>query len=122
MTFVKFTNIDNCPPFPPILSALNTPPNKLTKILAPILKSLTSNEYTVKDSFAFAKEIVGQDSEFFMGGLDFDYLFTNMPLEETSSIWTKKLFENTEKVVGLSKTEFDELLSLATKESYFIYN
>ena len=122
MTFVKFTNIDNCPPFPPILSALNTPPNKLTKILAPILKSLTSNEYTVKDSFAFAKEIVGQDSEFFMEGLDFDYLFTNMPLEETSSIWTKKLFENTEKVVGLSKTEFDELLSLATKESYFIYN
>ena len=122
MTSVKFTNIDNCPPFPPILSALNTPSNKLTKILAPILKSLTSNEYTVKDSFAFAEEIVGQDSEFFMGGLDFDYLFTNMPLEETSSIWTKKLFENTEKVVGLSKTEFDELLSLATKEYHFIYN
>ena len=64
MTFVKFTNIDNCPPFPPILSALNTPPNKLTKILAPILKSLTSNEYTVKDSFAFAEEIVEQNSEF----------------------------------------------------------
>ena len=49
----------------------------------PILKSLTSNEYTVKDSFAFAEEIVEQDSEFFMGSLDVDSLFTNIPLEET---------------------------------------
>ena len=32
------------------------------------------------------------------------------------------LFENTEKVEGLSKTEFKELLSLATKESYFSFN
>ena len=32
------------------------------------------------------------------------------------------LFENTEKVEGLSKIEFKELLSLATKESYFIFN
>ena len=47
--------IDNCPPFRPILSAINTPTYKLAKFLVPILKSLTSNEYTVKDSlFAFA--------------------------------------------------------------------
>ena len=75
--------IDNCPPFRPILSAINTPTYKLAKFLVPILKSLTSNEYTVKDSFAFAEEIVEQDSEFFMGSLDVDSLFTNIPLEET---------------------------------------
>ena len=69
--------IDNCPPFRPILSAINTPTYKLAKFLVPILKSLTSNEYTVKDSFAFAEEIVEQDSEFFMGSLDVDSLFTN---------------------------------------------
>ena len=56
--------IDNCPPFQPILSAINTSTYKLAKFLAPILKSLTSNEYTVKDSFAFAEEIVKQDSVF----------------------------------------------------------
>ena len=50
--------IDNCPPFGPILSAINTPTYKLPKILVRILKSLTSNEYTVKDSFAFAEEII----------------------------------------------------------------
>ena len=41
--------IDNCPPFRPILSAINAPAYKLAKFLVPILKSLTSNEYMVKD-------------------------------------------------------------------------
>ena len=60
-------DIDNCPPFRSILSAINTPTYKLAKFRVPILKSLTSNEYTVKDSFAFAEETVehSEDSEFF---------------------------------------------------------
>ena len=55
-----------------------------------------------------------------MGSLDVDSLFTNIPLEEIINIFTNTLFENTEKAEGLSKIEFKELLSLATKESYFI--
>ena len=74
--------IDNCPPFRPILSAINTPTYKLAKFLVPILKSLTSNEHTVKDSFAFAEEIVEQDSEFFMGSLDVDSIFANIHLKK----------------------------------------
>ena len=74
--------IDNCPPFRPILSAINTPTYKLAKFFVPILKSLTSNEYTVKDSFAFAEEIVEQDSEFFMGSLDVDSIFANIHLKK----------------------------------------
>ena len=56
-----------------------------------------------------------------MGSLDVDSLFTNIPLEETIDTGTNKVFENTERV-GLSKIEFEELLSLVTKESYFIFN
>ena len=41
--------IDNCPPFRLVLSAIYAPTYKLAKFLVPILKSLTSNEYTVKD-------------------------------------------------------------------------
>ena len=104
------------------MPAINTTTYKLAKFLVPILKSLTSNEYTVKDPFALAKEIVEQDSEFFMGSLDVDSLFTNIPLEETINICANTLFENMEKVEGLSKIEFKELLSLATKESHFISN
>ena len=89
--------IDNCPRFRPILSAINTPTYKLAKFFVPILRSWTRNVYTLKDSFAFAEEIVEQDSEFFMGSLDVDSLFTNIPLEETIDICTNTLFENTEK-------------------------
>ena len=58
----------------------------------------------------------------FYVSLDVDSLFTNIPLEETIDICTNSLFENMEKVEGLSKIEFKELLSLATKESYLFFN
>ena len=75
----------------------------------------------MKGLFAFAEEIVEQDSEFFMGSLDIDSLFNNIPLEETVDICTNTLFENTERVDGLSKIEFRKLLSVAIKESNFIF-
>ena len=78
--------IDNYPPFRHILSAINTPTYKLSKFLRPVLKSLTSNGYTVNDSFTFDEKIVEQDSEFFIGSLDVDSLFTNIPPEETFDI------------------------------------
>ena len=60
---------------------INTPNKKLTKFLVPTLKSLTSNEYTVKDSFAFAEETIKQNFDFFMGNLDVDFLFSNICLD-----------------------------------------
>ena len=83
---------DNCPPFRLILSAINTPNYKLAELPVPILKSLTSNEYTVKDSLSFAKEIVEHDSKFFVGSLDVDSLLTSIPLEETIDICTNTHF------------------------------
>ena len=56
-----------------------------------------------------------------MGSLDVSSLFTIIPLDETIDICANTLFINTEKVEVLSKIEFKELLSLATKESYFIF-
>ena len=47
----------------------------------PKLSSITFNELTVKDSFAFAEEMVYQDGKIFMGSLDVDLLFTNIPLK-----------------------------------------
>ena len=42
--------------------------------------------------------------------------------EETIDICANALFDNTVRVEGLLKTEFKKLLSLATKESYFVFN
>ena len=104
------------------MSALNTPTYKLAKFLVPILKPLATNEFTVKDSFHFAEEIVDQQHDLFMGSLDVDSLFTSIPLEKTTEICTNELFKESETIEGLSKTEFQELLSLAIKDSHFIFD
>ena len=83
---------------------------------------MTTNEFTVKDSFHFAVEIVDEQHDLFMGSSDVDSLFTNIPLERTIEICTNELFKESEVVEALSKTEFKELLSLATKNSHFIFD
>ena len=100
---VHKTVVDVCPPLRPILSALGTPTYKLAKYLVPKLASITANEFSVKDSFCFAEEIVNQNSNFIMGSLDVDSLFTNVPLEKTN-ICCKTLFKETDIYKGYSKS------------------
>ena len=80
------------------------------------------NEFTVKYSFAFAEEIVHQNSKLFMGSLDVDSLFTNIPLTETINICINLLYNKVDVIEGINKTEFENLLSLANQESYFMFN
>ena len=49
--------VDNCPPFRPIMSAMKTPTYKLAKFLVPLLEPITTNMYTIKNSFEFSKKI-----------------------------------------------------------------
>ena len=65
---------DVCPPSRPILSATGTPRYKLSKFLLPKPSSIMFNEFTVKDSFAFAEETVHRDGKLVMGSLDVDSL------------------------------------------------
>ena len=57
-----------------------------------------------------------------MGRVDVDSLFTNTPLEETINIYTNLLYNNENVIKGMNKSEFKNFLSLATQESYFIFN
>ena len=114
--------VDGCTPFRPILSALQTPTCNLTKFLVPISNPLTKNEYRVKDSFQFAEETFEQDRILSMGSVDVDSLSTNILLDETIDNCINQLFENTDTVEGFTKSESKKLLSLATKESYFMFN
>ena len=52
---------DGTPSFRPILSAIGTPTYKLAKFCDQLLKPLTSNDYKIKDSFSFAKEVLDFD-------------------------------------------------------------
>ena len=76
----------------------------------------------MKDSFAFAEEIVDQDAKLFMGSLDVDSVFTNISLKETISICTSLIYKNVDVIEGINKSAFENLLSLATQESYFMFN
>ena len=86
-----------------------------------MLNSLTNNKYAVKESFPFTKETVEQGSGSFMESLDVDFFLLPLYLKRILTFVTKTCWK-TERGEGLSKTEFKELLSVATKESYFIFN
>ena len=73
---------DGIPSFRPILSAIGIPTYKLAKFCDQLLNPLTNNEYTIKDSFSFAKEILEFNGSLFMASF-INSLFTNIPLTET---------------------------------------
>ena len=102
--------------------ATGIPNYKLANFLVPKLSSITFNDFTVRDSFAFAEEIVYQDAKLFMGSLNVDSLFTSMPLKETINICTNLLYNNVDVIEGTNKSEFENFLSLATQELHFMFN
>ena len=116
------TNGAELPPFRPILSAIGTCAYNLAKFFVPILKEITTNEYTVKDSFSFAGEVTEQNAELFMVSFDVESLFTNIPLDETINICVDRLYNRRKKVKGLLKRHFKQLLCYATKSSCFLFN
>ena len=67
---------DGLPSFRSILSAIGTPTCKLAKFLVPILEPLTTNEYTIKDSFTFAEELQSFDSKLVMASFDIESQLT----------------------------------------------
>ena len=79
--------VNGFPKLRPILSALNTGTYKWAEFFVTLLlRDLNSNQFTLKDSFEFAKIVCEQDAGLSMASLDVDSLFTNIPLEETINI------------------------------------
>ena len=53
----------------------NAPTYLLAKYLKPVLLSFTANEFTVKNSFNFAEEVVNYDHNLYMDSIDVESLF-----------------------------------------------
>ena len=113
---------DGLPSFRPILSAIGTPTHKLAKFLVPMLEPLTTNEYTIKDSFTFAEELRSFDSKLLMASFDIESLFTNIPLQETIDLCVENLFKDRTHVDNLSKDSFRELLTRTMSESLILFD
>ena len=110
MVSVKYIKtVDRCPPFRYILLAIGMPSYKIAKFLFPRMKFITPNEFTVKDTFCFAKEIVEQYSSFVMGSLDVNSLFTNTSLDEFFDICTNSIYSEIDVIEGINKEEFRNL-------------
>ena len=77
---------DGIPSLYPILAAIGTPTYNLAKFCDQLLKPLTSNDYTIKDSFSFAKEVLGFDTSSFMASFGIKSFFINTPLTETLNL------------------------------------
>ena len=110
---VRKQQVDGCPPFQSILSALKTPTYNLAKFLATMLNPLTKSEYTVKNSFLFAEEISEQDPTLYMCSLDVDPLFANIPLDETLMIFAS--ISSLEKLILLNGLQSQNL------NSYYVW-
>ena len=110
------------PPVRPILSAIGTPTYKPANCLLPFLTPLTQNEYTVTDSFHFAEEICKQDPNLYVTSQDVDSLFTNIPVDENIDICIDSLYKNDENTPKIPKDVLHNLLTVATTESFFMFN
>jgi hypothetical protein len=111
-------------PLRPILSAIGTSGYKLAKFLIPFLTPLTTNEYTIKDSFSFVEEICNfRNDNFVMASFDVKSLFTNIPVDETIEIASNTLYsDGSVNTSSLAKADFSQSLELAVKDILFIFN
>ena len=114
--------VDGFPKYRPIISQIGSPTYQIAKYLLEFVKPFTSNEYTVKDTFEFVSLLDDKDHRLVMGSLDVESLFTNIPLDETITIITNKVFGKKRKVNGISKRDFKRLLEISTKGTVFYFN
>ena len=115
---------DGCP-FRPILSAIGTHSYNLAKFLVSALNSITSNEYSLKDSFQFVNEVttIKNANDYVMASFDVTSLFTNIPLDETIDIALRLLFPNeNDSYMNFDKKQFKMILDLAVKDNFFLFN
>ena len=112
-------------PMRPILSAIGTSGYKLSKFIIKFLTPLSSNEFTLKDSFTFVNEIcaIPNDQNYTMASFDVKSLFTNIPINETINIACDTLFDPDRQFDTIfTKNYFKQLLELATKGIIFLFN
>ena len=63
-------------------------------LFVPLLKCFTMNEYTFKDSFEFAKDLINQSSNYLTTSLDVNSNFTHVPFDETIEICIDEFFKS----------------------------
>ena len=112
-------------PFRPIVSSVNTYNYNLASYLvSAILQPISTNQYTVKDSFSFVHwaKTEYKHNNGIMYSLDGSSLFTNvLPLEETLNNCLDKFYSLADPP-ALPRVVLRKLLEFATKKSHFLFD
>ena len=110
-------------PFRPIVSSINSYNYNLASYLVNILKPISTNQHTIKDSFSFADwaKTYKPTNDSIMCSSDVASLFTNVPLDETIQICLDKLYCLPDPR-ALPRKVLRKLLEFATKKSHFIFD
>ena len=108
-------DFDILPPFRPIIDTTGTPHYLTAQFFANLLKSLTENQFTFKDSFDAARKIDQIPKELFdisymYVSFDVESLFTNVPLKKTINIILKRIFNDKLISTNLKKRSLKKLI------------
>ncbi|XP_069989664.1 uncharacterized protein [Penaeus vannamei] len=111
-------------PLRPIISSIGTFNYNTAKFLVPIISPLTTNQYTIENSTAFANEITSLNPEqpITMASFDVESLFTNVPLLETTEIIVNNINSTHLNIFNIPKDSFRKLLHTASHHSVFSYD
>ena len=103
------------------MSTSGTPTYKLAKFLVPTFSTLTSNEFSVHESFSFSGEVSSFCPDHFMASLDVESLFTNIRLKEVTDICIDDLLWDTNMIHNLDRDDMRQLLTLAANSRECIF-
>ena len=88
------------------------------RFLVPILSPLTTNDFTLENSYAFVNALTESNlsSKCFMASYDVSNLFTNIPLDETITIILNSLFSNHDSLfLGMTRELFKTFFRIFCK-------
>ena len=106
----------------PIFAAYNVASYKLSKYLADILSPLSTNEFSLKNSHEFRKQIedIPNCNHLFMASFDITDLYTNIPLSETIDICMQLLIHGN--LFDIPAVLLRKLLELSVYDTIFCFN
>ena len=111
-------------PLRPVLSTTGSFNYEMSRFMVSLLSPLTTNIFTICDSFSFVSEILKvRNDNYVMASFDVKSLFTNIPVVETSNIILEKLFPTSESVYeGFNKKQFSKMINNCTENNLFLFN
>jgi len=107
-------------PLRPIISQIPTVTYPIAKFLKTVLTPYTPNDYTIKSSFELLDILKNNEPDKFIGSLDVESLFTNVPVKDTINIILNTVYNSNMNPLNIPKNILKSLLEICTTEAPFL--